>query len=149
MITGDKEYIKQQTSNPILIEKIDKIKAKYLVLDVFSQKIYKSRKQNNLFHGLITCFWSSGCSSFQNWDDLRNHYKKIAGLIKTNRVRVEGFEIIKETHKSWGDVRKENATIVINQLMFDMDEANVLGSSQGKKYQEILKGLGEWFEGLK
>lgn len=148
MIKGDKEYIKSQILNTELIKQADKIKSKNLILDVFSPKVYKSRQQNRLFHSLLMCFWSSGCSSFKNMDRLRNHYKKIAGLIKTEKIEIEGFIAIKETHQSWSEVKNDDATTSVRQLMQDMDEANVLGSSQGSKYKKILEGLGEWFDGL-
>ena len=31
-------------------------------------------------------------------------------------------------------------------LMRDMDMSGVIGSAQGKKYEEILKGLKQWYQ---
>lgn len=132
---------------------------------------YKSNKQNALFHSLLTCFWLSGCSSFVSYDTMRKHYKRIAGLIKIEYestltdwskkclwkaikilpLEPEQLEIVKDYLKgrvekelSWSEVSKKDAQITLDMLLQDMDRSAVISSSQGKKYEEILRGIGEF-----
>lgn len=148
MITGNKEYMLSQVSNDKLKAKINGYKSDktILVCDIMTKEAYKSRKQNSLFHGLLTCFWLSGCSSFNDIEELRDYYKKIAGLVYIKEAEANGLKIIQSVEKSWSSVKKDNATLAIKCLMSDMDNAAVLGSSQGRKYEEILKSLDCWFE---
>lgn len=118
--------------------RLDRIKEDCVYFDLMGKEAYKSNKQNRLFHGLLQCFFSSGCSSFDNFDELRNYYKRIAGLVKCI-----GGKIIES---SWGDVTASNARITIDMLLRDMDMSGVIGSPQGKKYEEILKGINQWYE---
>lgn len=173
MIQGNKQFMLKWVKNPALIKKIESYKSDdiELVCDVMTKKAYKSRKQNSLFHGLLGCFWDSGCSSFETPEELRNWYKEMAGL-KVKEVKIvqidypqwlnpfisliesmTGKEVPKlevETtevyFKSWSDVKKVDATRTIQCLMYDMDMAQVIGSSQGKKYESILESLGQWFD---
>ena len=41
-----------------------------------------SDNQNKSFHKLLEIFNASGCSSFLSYEELRNYYKKYAGLIE-------------------------------------------------------------------
>lgn len=130
---------------------------------------FKSRKQNSLFHGLLGMLWESGCSSYLGYDDMRKHYKKLAGLIKiehcNNLISDEGkskiwnackdldlsdddlwgfIELMKgriEIESSWSDAKKSKATSTIKCLMNEMDESNVAGSSVGNKYMETVNYL--------
>lgn len=149
MIRGTKNFMLQWIMNPELRKKIKGYKGDDLVCDVMTYGAYKSRKQNSLFHGLLTCFWLSGCSSFEDIEALRDYYKKIAGLVYIKEAQAGNVKIIQSVEKSWSAVTKENATLSIKCLIGDMDNSGVLGSSQSKKYEEILKGLGEWFDEFK
>lgn len=104
-------------------------------IEIMDEKKYKTNKQNSLFHSLLSCFWASGCSSFDTYDELRLYYKRVIGLVKM------GERILKEM--SWSEASKEQAKQAIDLIIRDMDFAQVSGSVQGYKYQEILKGLGE------
>lgn len=145
----------------------------YGYIEVVSESQYKTKAQNSLFHSLLQCFFLSGCSSFNSYDELRDHYKGVAGLI--DKVKFCGLsdeakqmlwkaikllplgkndynELIRllngETRviHSWADVTKENAKVAINQLMDDMYKANVLDSCVGKKYEQIMIGIGDWYD---
>lgn len=137
-------------------------------VEILSQKQEKTRKQNNLFHSLLDCFWESGCSSFASRRDMRWHYKYIAGLIEIEYISpldeytkkciwkaikilpldtgqqksvidlLKG-KVLKE--HSWGEASKTNAKRAIEELIRDMDSAGVVSVS--RKYAEILKGIGE------
>jgi hypothetical protein len=121
-----------------LVKKLEKMKSEYICIDVCTKQTLKSREQNNLFHNLLQVFWLSGCSSFNTYDDLRDYYKRVAGLVKPVG------KYLKEM--SWADATKDNAKIAISMCIRDMDEAGVIGSSEGKKYEEILQGINEFWE---
>lgn len=121
-----------------LVDKLNKMKSEYVCIDVCTKQTLKSREQNNLFHSLLKCFWKSGCSSFNNYDQLRTYYKRVAGLVKP------AGKYLKE--QSWADATKENAKTAIDMCIRDMDMSGVIGSSQGKKYEEILIGIHNFWE---
>ncbi len=160
-----KEKIKELTG-------ID-INTDYGYIEVVDENQYKTNSQNNLFHSLLQCYFLSGCSSFSSYDVMRDHYKEVAGLIEVEKFcglsaeakqmlwkaikllpleRSDYNELIRllkgETKviHSWSDVTKENARVAINQLMDDMYKSNVLDSCTGKKYEQILIGIGDWFD---
>lgn len=121
--------------NQAVINRLAKIKGDYAEIDIMSEEAYKTYKQNRLFHSLLSIFWDSGCSSYLSYDDLRLTYKRLAGLVKNKEGRiVEG---------SWSDATKEQAKRVIDNLIREMDECAVIGSSQGMKYQKILQQIGQ------
>jgi hypothetical protein len=142
------------------------IKGDYGYLEVLEEKQYKSRQQNALFHSLLMCFWESKLSSFESYEDLRNHYKRVAHLCDVkwdNRLKdttktilwkaikmlplpqselAEIIELIKGrviTWRSWGDCSKEMARLTLDQLIGDMVNAGV----NSKKFQEIMRELDE------
>lgn len=136
MLELSKTYLKDLfKAHPEALRKLDKLKSDYICVDFISKQTLKSREQNNLFHSLIQCFWESGCSSFNDYDELRTYYKRVAGLVKP------AGKYLKE--QSWADATKQNAKTAIDMCIRDMDLSGVLGSSQGQKYSEILKGIGE------
>lgn len=142
---------------------------KEFYIDILDKKQYKSQKQNKTFHSLLDCFWSSGCSSFMNKDEMRFYYKRSVGLIDmlydnsniseetkemlwkaikllpletTQRIEVVGLlkgKVVKE--RSWSIATKKQATQAIDMILHDMDESGVITSSQGKHYEEILGGM--------
>lgn len=149
------------------------IESEYGYVDILEEEKYKSREQNRLFHSLLGCFWKSGCSSFNTYDDMRWHYKFIAGLIEiqyvsdldqdtkdclwkaikvlplSDKQRGSVIELLRGKvmkEHSWAEASKANASNAITQLLDDMDSAGVLGSKMGAKYEEILRSLGEWYE---
>ena len=126
---------------PKCLDRINKIKDEYVYLDIMPKEQYKTRKQNNLFHALLSCFWESGCSSFGDYDELRLYYKRVCGLVKKNN----GIVI----EASWSDAKKEQAQTAIDMILRDMDFAQVIGSSQGRKYESILRGIGEFMEEIR
>lgn len=139
MLELSKTYLKDLfKAHPEALRKLDKLKADYICVDFVSKQTLKSREQNNLFHSLIQCFWESGCSSFNDYDELRTYYKRVAGLVKP------AGKYLKE--QSWADATKQNAKTAIDMCIRDMDLSGVLGSSQGLKYSEILTGIHEMWE---
>lgn len=124
---------------PSVLARIEKIQGD-IYFDLQSKTVYKSNKQNNLFHSLLQCFWESGCSSFGDYDELRNYYKRVAGLVKK-----QGSVVVES---SWSDAKKEQARTAIDMCIRDMDFSGVMGSSQCSKYTEILKGIKLYYEML-
>lgn len=141
-------------------------------IDLLTEKQYKSRKQNNTFHSLLDCFWKSGCSSFVSENAMRFYYKRSVGLIETvfdnsnleqdtknmiwkavqllpisNTQLMEVVNLLKGKvvkEMSWSIATKQQATKAIGMILDDMDNAGVITSAMGKKYEEILGGLGEF-----
>lgn len=146
----------------------------YAYIEVVDEKKYKTNQQTRLFHSLLMCFWKSGCSSFNSYKDLRNHYKEVAHLLEfvfKNDLKEETKQMLWKVIKllplekdelsrviellrgrvlvwhSWSECSKEMATVALNQLINDMFAARVDSSSQGKKFEEIMKGIKDWYEG--
>lgn len=146
----------------------------YAYVEVVDEKKYKTNQQTRLFHSLLMCFWKSGCSSFNSYEDLRNHYKEVAHLLEfvfKNDLKEETKQMLWKAVKilplekeelsrvvellrgrvliwhSWSECSKEMATVALNQLINDMFAAGVDSSSQGKKFEEIMKGIKDWYEG--
>ena len=141
-------------------------------VDILTPEQEKTAKQNRTFHSLVDCFWKSGCSSFLSKSELRWHYKRLIGLIEvayfnpqiTEETKSMVWQALKVLpladgqralivdllkgkvmkEHSWSEAKKERATEAIDALLDDMDDAGVIASSQGKKYEEILGGLGEF-----
>ncbi len=151
----------------------EEIKEDFGYLEVLTEKQFKSKSQNRLFHALLDCFWESGCSSFVSKQEMRWHYKQIAHLIETEYIcpldvwtkecvwkAIKLLPIEEEQRRavvdllkgkvikehSWGEALKDGARLAIDSIMRDMDASGVITSRKGKKYEEILKGLNEWWE---
>lgn len=56
---------------PAALAKIERIEGDQVYFELQSPTAWKTAKQNNLFHSLLQCFWSSGCASFGDYDSLR------------------------------------------------------------------------------
>lgn len=128
----------------------------------------KTDPQNKTFHKLLNIYWLSGCSSFISYDELRLHYKRIAGLVKvkyessltteTKNILWKAIRILPleaeekqkvinllkgkyEIIESWATATKEQAKHTLEVLLYDMDMSEVISSSKGKEYEEVLKGM--------
>lgn len=128
----------------------------------------KTDPQNKTFHKLLNIYWLSGCSSFISYDELRLHYKRIAGLVKvkyessltteTKNILWKAIRILPleaeekqkvinllkgkyEIIESWATATKEQAKHTLEVLLYDMDMSQVISSSKGKEYEEVLKGM--------
>lgn len=165
-----KKYITRQEYIKLFGVEPDKKGERFYIM---SERAYKTEKMNRLFHSLLTCYWNSGCSSYPSYDDLRTHFKDIAGLVDveypatglTYYTKVALFKAIKllpissqqkeivyqllrgkrNIERSWAEASKSGALDAINALMKEMDEARVITSPEGKKYEEILKGINEFY----
>lgn len=130
-----KSYLENAfAGNQVVLQRLSKIKGDYAEIDIMSEEQYKTYRQNRLFHALLSIFWDSGCSSYLSYDDMRLSYKRLAGLVKNKDGRI--------IESSWADATKEQAKRVIDNLLREMDESGVIGSSQGNRYQSILTSLG-------
>lgn len=145
------------------------IEEDYAYVEILTKKQYKSRQQNSLFHSLLDCFWDSGCSSFESPKSMRFHYKDVAHLIEyvfesdlqenTKQMLWRAIKLlpIEESEKkkivellkgrvlvehSWAESTKGMAKLAIDTLLNDMHQAGV----NSKKFEEILKGIGEWYD---
>ena len=145
----------------------------YAYLEVVDEKRYKTNQQTKLFHSLLMCFWKSGCSSFNSYEDMRNHYKEQAGLLEyvfRNDLKEETRQMLWKAVKllplerdeldkviqllkgkvliwhSWSECSKDMASVALNQLINDMFSAGVDSSSKRAKFEEIMKGIKDWYE---
>lgn len=145
----------------------------FVYVEIVSEKKYKSNQQTRLFHSLLMCFWKSGCSSFNSYEDLRNAYKEVAHLLEyqfKNELepytkecvwKALKFLPISEEEKkkvvellrgkvliwhSWSECSKDMATVALNQLINDMFNAGVESSSQANKFKEIMEGMRNWYD---
>lgn len=137
-------------------------------IEVIDEKKYKSQRQSRLFHSLLMVFWKSGCSSFESYEAMRNHYKEVAHLLEykfhndlqestksmlwkaikllpiADLERMKLIELLRgRVHiwHSWVECTRGMAEVTLNQLINDMTESGVYSSSQGAKFEEIMKGL--------
>ena len=69
---------------------------------------------------------------------MRLYYKRVAGLVKK-----QGNMLVES---SWSEASKEQAKTAIDMIIRDMDLSGVIGSSQGAKYEQILKGIKQIYE---
>lgn len=119
---------------------------KEYIVYIMTPEQYKSNRQNSLFHSLLQELWNCGVSSYDTYEDLRDHYKELAGLITYKKI--VSFEVSEksmiykalkllplkkstfdklwrllsgeiEVHHSWADVSKSSATFSINTLIND------------------------------
>lgn len=160
-----KEKIKELTG--------EEISEEYGYIEILTEKQYKTKAQNRLFHALLDCFWESGCSSFETKRELRWYYKRFAALVeidyispldewtkeclwkaikvlplekeqKDSVIELLKGKVLKE--HSWGEASKYNAQRAIDEIIKDMDNAGVITSKKGGKYQEILRGINQWWD---
>lgn len=138
------------------------------------EQTYKTTKMNNLFHGLLSCYWLSNCHRFDDYEDMRSYYKGIAGLViqknRTNNLssytkkclykaikilpldeneKMKVYSLLRGEYtleKSWADATKKQAQTAIDAIINDMNLNGVIESNMGKKYEEILKGIGNWYD---
>ena len=149
------------------------IEDEYGYIDIVDEKRYKTNQQTKLFHSLLMCFWKSGCSSFNSYEDMRNHYKEQAGLLEyvfRNDLKEETRQMLWKAVKllplerdeldkvvqllkgkvliwhSWSECSKDMASVALNQLINDMFSAGVDSSSKRAKFEEIMKGIKDWYE---
>jgi len=128
----------------------------------------KSGRQIRTFWSLLNCYWSSGVSSYNSYEEMVDHFYELGGLIEytekntllkeTKYMLYESIKIIpiledekekiyrmlrgvKEKQKSLTTISKEKMTFVISSIIDEMDESCVIGSKMGKKYSEILEGM--------
>lgn len=140
----------------------------YGYIEVISERQFKSRKQTNTFHALLSCFWKSGCSSFTSYDNMRDYYKRIAHLCEIEfenyldeeskqmiwkaikilplkeDMRKEAIELLKGRILKWhsfSECSKEMAEVAISRIISDMWDARVDDSPMSKKFKEILDGF--------
>lgn len=139
---------------------------KQYIMYVATLDEFKTQRQNALFHSLLDELWKCGVSSFQSYDELRDHYKTIAGLITYKKV--VSFEISEksmiykalkllplkkstfdklwrllkgeiEVHHSWSEVKKDKASLAIQTLIDDCVSLQAYASSN--KVKEIIDEL--------
>lgn len=120
----------------------------------------KTDRQRNTFHALVGCFWTSGVSSYQNYDELRDDYLIRCGHIKKVIMRfvVDGKIIsivngelpdgidpaaveVEYVPLSFSLITLKKCSIAIDMIIKDMFMAGVDTSKETNKFNEILDGM--------
>ena len=128
----------------------DKKSGGYITVQISQPKKIGTDEQNRAFHALIGEFWSSGLSSYESYEDLKDSIKlKVAGpdefiFIKDGKVRrsktLEGVEgRYAEVPKSWADFTRDERKEAIDWVIKEAQMAGI----NSKKWDEIIKGMME------
>jgi len=146
---------------PDFIDDLNKIHKKgYVKLEVTPPDSPGTLKQNNTFHGLLDCYWRSGCHSFSDYDELKTEMKTMRGqqgvskyvcldyvlgeyqkrIVKT-LIEAKMHEAYIYQPKSWNKLIKKERANAIDYLIDEMHQVGVSGSHMGKKFDEILRGM--------
>jgi hypothetical protein len=131
-----------------IFQSSDKKAGGYVTIQISLPKKIGTDAQNRAFHALLGEFWSSGLSSYESYEDLKDSIKlKVAGpdefiFIKDGKVRrsktLEGVEgRYAEVPKSWADFTRDQRKAAIDWVI---KEANLAGINT-KKWDEIIKGM--------
>jgi hypothetical protein len=108
----------------------------------FSPTAFKSHKQNALFHSLLGIYWESGCSSYRDPEDMRGHFKAIAGLKKSQKtIRREGLNL--------PDTKKKKLWAAIMGLKFTDDENAVIFKALNCEVVEFESKNESWGDATK
>lgn len=124
----------------------------YFTVTVEPVKKPGSEEQNRTWHALIREFWRSGCSSYDNFYDMRDRLKlRIAGakeyiwmdkhFVQHTAKQLDDIppcDFVGGVPKSWTDFSKGERRQMIDDTITEMFEAGV----NSKKFDEILEGMG-------
>ena len=128
----------------------DKKAGGYVTIQISLPKKIGTDAQNRAFHALLGEFWSSGLSSYESFEDMRDTIKlRIAGadeyiFIDGGKIRhVKTLDEVKgkyaEVPKSWADFTRDERKEAIDWVI---KEANLAGINS-KKWDEIITGMME------
>jgi len=107
-----------------------------------------SEKQNRAFHGLLQCYWNSGCHSYpaRNFPHFKALIKLYLGVgmeLYYNVVNTDGTPCPQGRKdyrlKSWRNYTKAERTSTIDNLISEMIQVGV----NTRKFHEILDGMEE------
>lgn len=128
----------------------DKKAGGYVTIQISLPKKIGTDAQNRAFHALLGEFWSSGLSSYESFEDMRDTIKlRIAGadeyiFIDGGKIRhVKTLDEVKgkyaETPKSWTDFTRDERKEAIDEVIREA----VMAGVNSKKWDEIIKGMME------
>lgn len=122
-------------------------------LKVVSKKKAKSDAQNKTFHKLVSLFHKSGCASFDNEHQVKQHYKKLAGItffvaIKDGNAEnyrkeedvPQDMDCVFEVAGSWSMATDRQAAAAIDAIIYDMQQAGVAS----KEFDEMINQFNQW-----
>jgi len=131
-----------------VLEKADENHGGYFTVTIETPKRKGSEEQNRAFHALLNEFWISGCSSFNTYEQMRDHYKLRAAGAKeymfadpAGQMTVKTLSEVRgwyvEVPYSWAEMTKDQRRIAIDLIIDEMYESGV----NTKKFDEIMEGL--------
>ena len=126
----------------------DKKSGGYVTIQISLPKKIGTDAQNRAFHSLLGEFWSSGLSSYDSFEDMRDTIKlRIAGAdeyifildgkVKHAKTLDEVVGRYAEVPKSWTDFTRDERKEAIDMVI---KEANLAGINS-KKWDEIITGM--------
>lgn len=154
----DKFYMVDKVS-----EYLDKIKDDEKVNICFmDENELKSTKQRKAVHSLMFELWKSGATSFDSYENLRDHFKSSCGLISYDKnflnnemqqIQLKVYKMLptqnlKDQHKrtilqgqkivrSYSDATKEEASLMLTEVINYCYKVEL----NTKKFQDIMIGL--------
>lgn len=128
----------------------DKKAGGYVTIQISLPKKIGTDAQNRAFHALLGEFWSSGLSSYESFEDMRDTIKlRIAGadeyiFIDGGRIRhVKTLDEVKgkyaEVPKSWVDFTRDQRKEAIDWVVKEAQMAGI----NSRKWDEIIEGMME------
>ena len=122
----------------------------YITIAISLPKKIGTDAQNRAFHALLGEFWTSGLSSYESYEDMRDTIKlRVAGAdsyiyIENGKVRnVRSLDEVKgkyaEVPKSWVDFTRDQRKEAIDWVIKEAQMAGV----NSKKWDEIINGMME------
>ena len=162
---SSKEGLKQGILKAVILNKDPKIGSVYELTEYDEH----TDQQRKLFHPLCRLYYNSGAYSYpsDNWLDLREHVKKNLGagferyeyadkdyqIVRVKRLEEIPSYVLKDftggnkrrikgVLKSMADYTRKEMILCVDNLIREMINSEVLHTSQGKKFQEILEEIG-------
>jgi len=162
--TSANTWFQNKFASTDIEDKLKEIKSDTIEMRLGTPEEHKTDEQNKTFHMLLSMYWESGLSSFNDYFDMRYHYKKIAGLIKEEEQKIdtELREFLLSVYKempnvsikpklvqlvknkkikelSWSYVEKDKARLAIDSLINDMVESGY----SSKRFDKMLERFSE------
>jgi transposase-like protein len=121
----------------------------YVTVQISTPKKSGTEEQNRAFHALINEFWLTGCSSYPNYETMRDSYKLRAGGAKEYKIATENGVVTSKTlegyegyisiaiPKSWSEFNREQRMKAIDLVLADIYQSG----ASSKKLDEIIGGL--------
>ena len=162
LLRGSKQHFLDKFQKSSYLPVIQKFKDGKLVLAVMTEEELKSREQNSAFHSLIGELYKSGMSSFNDYNECRDYFKNLGGLVSYEKQEVHPLirnierkvystftqEDVKKlyaehinngqkTIRSVSDATRDEMILMINEVVNYCYDVGL----NTDKFNEIMKGM--------